>query len=209
MNKLLFYIVLAAALTTGCAKSLLFQFRAKRNVEGLEVVARQIQDFRIANYPENPTGILYWSTPHKKIYREPSYHFDYVHHKVFIGGSRCDSDCDSVEKYSLQLSKAQNRFLLDKFSINEVHSSTLLKCPDVYIIADSSVCFVNTGVSFLGFGKDHVLYIDLRETPRKELREPKRTFCSGIYCYSRSYRISDRIRYMIRDHNFYELPGSL
>ena len=126
-----------------------------------------------------------------------------------MGGSRCDSDCDSVEKYSLQLSNAQNRFLLDKFSINEVHSSTLLKCPHVYIIADSSVCFVNTGISFLGFGKDHVLYIDLRETPRKELREPKRAFCSDIYCYSRSYRISYRIRYMVREHNFYELPGSL
>ena len=82
MNKLLFYVVLAAALTTGCAKSLLFQFRAKRHVEELEAVARQIQDFRIANYPESPTGILYWSTLHKKIYWEPSYHFDYVHHKV-------------------------------------------------------------------------------------------------------------------------------
>ena len=157
MSKFLFYVILVATITTGCAKSMLFQFRAKRNVEELEAVARQIQDFRIANYPDVPTGILYWSALHKENYWDPSYHFDYVHHKVFMGGSRCDSDCDSVEKYALQLTKAQNRFLLDKFSINEVHSSILLKCPDVHIIADSSVCFVNTGISFLGFGKDHVL----------------------------------------------------
>ena len=40
MSKFLFYVILVATITTGCAKSLLFQFRAKRNVQELEAVAR-------------------------------------------------------------------------------------------------------------------------------------------------------------------------
>lgn len=175
----------------------MFQHRAVKNQIELEAIARKVQEYRNNDNPNYPYSAFFWNTRHIKVFTDTNdYHFEIINHKDFRDGDHCDS----LDK-SLPLSPEQNKFLINKFKIMEIKSSVKLECRDTYVYGDSAVILINKGkLAFLGMGKDHILFIDLRIAPRQILLQEQSKKCYFNYKYDKAYKITDRIFYVIEKH---------
>jgi hypothetical protein len=171
---------------------LIFQHRAIKNQAELEVIARQIQKSN-----DSINSAQYWNTRHIKVYTDTNnYHSEIINHAEFRVGDRCNTS-----DLELPLNPKQKKLLINKLKISEIRSSIILECRDQYVYGDSAVIFINHGkFDFLGIGKDHILFIDLRMTPRQVLLQEQAKKCYFTHKYDRAYKITDRIFYAIEKH---------